>query len=302
MVRILDFVGAKASCTMCRPVSAHFRRLNHLYIIRGTWMSCEEIEFFGQIYQVDPFGEIPAQPATIGSQLGRWESFAYDVRDPQDPKFFATEDHNKGTVRRFRPEKSLIDWDNPWNMLHVNGTIDYLIVHPNKNLTGGTIEWVDDIELAKNNARAYYPQTEGIDAYGGMMYVACKGINQLFMFDLDNLTYTNHSTVSGLFDGSPDQMKRILDDDPSDLLYFTEEGGVNAGVHARDEQGRYFTILEGPSYIDETTGLSFSPDGRHLYVAYQKNGLVFDVWREDGLSFGSKTLNVKYHRSRSSQP
>jgi len=218
------------------------------------------------------------------------------VRDPLDPKFFATEDHNKGTVRRFRPEKSLIDWDNPWSMLHVNGTIDYLVVHPNKNVTGGTFEWVDDIELAKNNARSFYPQTEGIDVYGGMMYVACKGMRQLFMFDLDTLTYSNHSTVSGLFDGSPDQMKRILDDNPSDLLYFTEEGGVNAGVHARDENGRYFTILEGPDYIDETTGLAFSPDGRHLYVAYQKNGLVFDVWREDGLSFGSKTLNVVLHR------
>lgn len=265
----------------------------------GTWMSCEEVEDYGEIYQVDPFGEIPAQPATIGSQLGRWESFAYDVRDPQDPKFFATEDHNKGTVRRFRPEKSMIDWDNPWNMLHVNGTIDYLVVYPNENMAGGTIEWVDDIQLAKNNARSFYPQTEGIDVYDGTMYVACKGIRQLFMFDLDTLTYSNHSTVSGLFDGSPDQMKRILDDNPSDLLYFTEEGGVDAGIHARDEEGRYFTILESPAYIDETTGLAFSPDGKHLYVAYQKNGLVFDVWREDGLSFGSKTLNVKYHQATS---
>ncbi len=254
------------------------------------------MEFFGEIYQVDPFGEIQAQKATIGSQLGRWESFAYDVRDPQDPKFFATEDHNKGTIRRFRPQQLEIDWDNPWNMLHVDGTIDYLIVHPNKNMTGGTFEWIDDIVAGKNNARSFYPQTEGIDVYEGVMYVVCKRIKQLFVFDLDEMTYYNQSTVSGLFDGGPDQMKRILDDS-NDLLYFTEEGGVDAGIHARDALGRFFTIFESPIHSDETTGLAFSPDGKHMYVAYQVQGFVFDIWREDGLSFGSRTLNVKYHHT-----
>lgn len=107
------------------------------------------MEFFGEIYQVDPFGEISAEKATIGSQLGRWESFAYDNRDTSDPRFFATEDHNKGTVRRFRPDPSKIDWDSPWNMLHANGTIDYMIVQPNKELSGGTFEWTDDIEAAR---------------------------------------------------------------------------------------------------------------------------------------------------------
>ena len=74
-----------------------------------------------------------------------------------------------------------------------------------------------------------------------MTYVACKGDNQFFMVDLDNLIYTNHATVSGLFDGSPDEIVHILDDNPSDLFYFAKNGGVDAGVHARDEQERYFT-------------------------------------------------------------
>jgi sugar lactone lactonase YvrE len=43
--------------------------------------------------------------------------------------------------------------------------------------------------------------------------------------------------------------------------------------------------------------LSFSPDGQHLYVAYQHNGLLFDIWREDGLPFQAQALNVKYHKS-----
>lgn len=129
------------------------------------------------------------------------------------------------------------------------------------------------------------------------MYVVCKGIKQMFVFDLDKGIYYNQSTITGLFDGGPDQMQRILDDDPGDLLYFTEEGGVDAGIHARDEDGRFYTIMESPIYQDETTGLAFSPDGKHMYVAYQVNGLLFDIWREDGYSFGARTLNVKYHET-----
>ncbi|OEU13455.1 hypothetical protein FRACYDRAFT_269824 [Fragilariopsis cylindrus CCMP1102] len=108
------------------------------------------------------------------------------------------------------------------------------------------------------------------------------------------MTYHNVSTVSGLFDGDPDQMQRILGQEGG-LLYFTEEGGVNAGVHARDELGRFFTIFESPVFSDETTGLSFSPDGKHMYCAFQVNGILYDITRSDGLSFDAKSLDVKYH-------
>jgi hypothetical protein len=180
-------------------------------------------------------------------------------------------------------------------MLHETGVTDFLIVQPNINMTGGTFQWTDDIEAARNNARAYYPQSEGIDVQGSKMYVVCKGIKQLFTFDLDEMTYVNISTSSGLFDGSPDQMERILEGQEGGLLYFTEEGGVDAGIHARDEQGRFFTILESPVYLDETTGLSFSPDGMSMFVAYQDNGILFQVWRDDGYPFNFQSLDVKYH-------
>ena len=71
--------------------------------------------------------------------------------------------------------------------------------------------------------------------------------------------------------------------------------------YSRDEFGRFFTILESPFLLDETTGLAFSPDGRHLYIAYQENGILFDVTREDGLAFDAQSLDVKYHRSMSSR-
>ena len=55
------------------------------------------------------------------------------------------------------------------------------------------------------------------------------------------------------------------------------------------------SVLESPVWKDETTGLAFSPDGMHLYVAYQANGLLFDVTREDGLPFDGRSINAKFH-------
>lgn len=257
----------------------------------GTWVSCEEVEFDGQIWQVDPFGERQSQVLTLGNTGGMWEAFAYDIRDLKQPRFFVTEDHNKGCLRRFTPSE--VNWDRPWDMLHGAGVTEYMIVHPTSD-EGGTFEWTSDEEAAKNNARTYYPLSEGIDVYGSQLFFVCKKIHQIFTINLDEGTYTNETTISGLFDGKPDQVHRILDDD-KDILYFTEEGGVDAGVHARDASGNYYTILESPDYTDETSGLAFSPDGKHLYVAYQDAGLLFDVWRQDGLPFNGKRLDVKYH-------
>ena len=70
---------------------------------------------------------------------------------------------------------------------------------------------------------------------------------------------------------------------------------------SRDELGRFFTILESPVLTDETTGLSISPDKKHMYVAYQDNGLLFDITRQDGLTFDAQTLDVKYHSTSSSR-
>jgi hypothetical protein len=196
----------------------------------NTWVSCEEVEFTGQIYQVDPTGQRASERMSIGSAGGRWESFAYDIRDKGKPRFFTTEDHNKGCTRRFTPTTTHWGGDE-WKMLHEEGVTDYLFVSPNDERTGGTFKWTEDINAAKNNARTFYPQSEGIDIQKGKMYIVCKQIQQLFVFDLDEMTFHNVSTVSGLFDGDPDQMQRILGSEGG-LLYFTEEGGQDAGVHA----------------------------------------------------------------------
>ncbi|CAJ1959630.1 unnamed protein product [Cylindrotheca closterium] len=268
-----------------------------------TWVTCEEADD-GRIYQVDPLGIRPPEEMTIGMGQGKWESFAYDIRDQTKPRYFATEDKDSGTLRRFTPDEP--DWDDPWTMLQANGTVDFLIFEPFDldGRTSGTFFWTTDLRAAKENARRFFRNSEGIDVRDNQLFVVSKVQKELFILDLDAMTYEVHSTVVGLFDGQPDQMKRLISDDgkagtkhDKSLLYFCEEGGRNNGIHARDSSGWYFTVLESDTLDGETSGLAFSPDGKHMYFSYQHRGIIFDVWREDGRPFHGKTLSVKYHET-----
>jgi hypothetical protein len=219
----------------------------------------------GQVYQVDPSGMRTAEKTVLGGLGGSFESFSYDVRNRDVPRFFVTEDAATGTLRRFTP--SVSNWDDPWTMLHGNGTLEYLVLEPTGN-GKGTYTWVANIGTGRSNAALYYPNSEGIDVFGSQLFFVCKKIKQLFVLDLDGSTYTSSTTTSGLFDGGPDQLQRIIGGN-EDVLYFTEEGGRDPGIHGRNAQGFFYTILEGPQYNDETTGLAWDPSGHHLYVAFQ---------------------------------
>jgi hypothetical protein len=261
----------------------------------NTWISCEEAEGVGRIFQVDPFGVRQAQETTMGGPRGRFEAFAYDVREPAQPRFFATEDRENGALTRFTP--STPNWNNKWDILHGPGVIDYLLLTPDVNETDiGTFTWTTDRTLAKNNAKNYYPFTEGIDTHENELFFICKKLYKLYILNLDDDTYTRTTTKSGLFNGKPDQLQRIIGD-PRDMLYFAEEGGLNSGVHARDDAGRFYTILESPVNPGETTGVAFSPNGMFLYVAYQEIGKLYTVWRRDGQPFQATRFDVKYHET-----
>ena len=268
----------------------------------NAWISCEEYND-GRVWQVDPVGLRAPEVITLGSDGGVFESFAYDIRNPLDPAFFVTEDHLEGALQRFRPD--FPNWDDPWSILLGSGTTDFLVLTPDTSGATGAFQWTTDREQAKASAKAYYPNSEGIDVYEGDLYFISKRHKTMITLDLDNGTYKNETTKNGLFNGGPDQIKRILNDD-SNLLFFTEDGGRYAGIHARNENGDYLTILESPTHFPETTGLSFSPDGKAMYIAYQgdgseqaleenKVGYLYEIRREDGLPFNGRSLNVNYH-------
>ena len=97
-----------------------------------TFITCEEpYSRDGQVYEVNPTGLPIKKPPTVlgGDEGGRFESFAYDIRNPRKPHFFVTEDHEEGALRRFTP--SAVDWARPWNMLYDRGgEFQYLVLVP----------------------------------------------------------------------------------------------------------------------------------------------------------------------------
>jgi Bacterial protein of unknown function (DUF839) len=67
----------------------------------GAWISGEEHPNTGRIWQVDPFGNHAPVPITMGdTNKGLFESFAYDNRKENQPRFYMTKDHEAGALRR----------------------------------------------------------------------------------------------------------------------------------------------------------------------------------------------------------
>lgn len=104
-------------------------------------------------------------------------------------------------------------------MLHREGTTHYLVLIPEE----GRFRWTTRRWEAEESAELYYPNLEGVDFHEGKLYVVSKIFREMFVLDVDNMTYESSSTSSGAFDGQPDQIKFLLPKDKShksnELLY-----------------------------------------------------------------------------------
>jgi len=251
-----------------------------------TWISCEEVAG-GQCWQVEPDPDSPnhnSPKKTLlgGSGGGSYESVAVDNRNPDKPIFFTTEDVRFGELRRFEAG------GNGWDALHVGGRTTYL-----QFLSGNRFRWTTNLSAGENSAANYYPNAEGIVCHNSTLYFVAKSTRTLFILDLNDMTYTSERTGSnhvglGSFNSQPDQIIES-DLDKRKYIYFTEDGGDSPGVHVRDREGKYYTMVRnipGGKYRgDETVGIAFSPDRKKFYFGYQDAGLLMEVTRDDGLAF-----------------
>ncbi|KAL7549172.1 hypothetical protein ACHAWF_012450 [Thalassiosira exigua] len=274
----------------------------------GTFVSCEEYGS-GQCWQVDPDpkSEHHSKPEVtkLGGEGGKYESVACDDTNPSQPIFFVTEDHVSGALRRYTPPEAKDDAG--WDSLHMDGGVTrYLVFLDETNFV-----WSCDEALGRWSQERHYPNLEGINYQDGKLYFVSKKLFQIYVLDLDAMTYEASSTRDpdlylGEFGHQPDQVVR--NGEEGELLYFTEDGGDTPGVYAIDAEGNYYAIVEayGKKYRgDETTGLAFSPDGTRMFVAFQDCGCeesgeidcgcLYSFRRADGRSFDGSTLGLKYH-------
>jgi len=251
----------------------------------NTWVSCEEHDR-GQCWQVEPDPNKPnhnaPQVTLLGGNGGNYESVAVDNTNTDKPVFFTTEDNSSGELRRFEAD------GNGWDALHVGGQTTYL-----QFLDGNRFQWTTSLSAGRNSAANYYPNSEGIAYHNSTLYFVSKVTKRLYILNLTDKTYTSERTGSswvgqGAFNSQPDQI--IGNDmDKRKFIYFTEDGGKGPGVHVRDRQGRYYTMVRGVPggrYSgDETVGIAFSPDRKKFYFGFQDAGVLMEVTRDDGQVF-----------------
>lgn len=259
----------------------------------GTWISAEEpIQSNGKVWEVDPFGEREPVQIKLGSQGGAWEAFAHDTRNESVMYAFLTEDSEDGALQRMTIENP--NYKFPPGILQQGGEVHWLILEPNSffERSSGKFYWTTNELEARANAALYYPNTEGMEMDGNTLCFISKETKGFYHLDLDSGNYTFESVG---YAGQPDQSTTVFNHDGSKTVYLTEEAhpvmgflGAQVGVWTLDEEGNYTCILWGDDYSSETTGIDFSPDGQHMYFAYQADGILFDVTRSDGLSFFSR--------------
>lgn len=193
-----------------------------------------------------------------------------------------SEDLVFGALRRFTPAE--VNETDPWMTLQGSGVVDYLMLEANSDELTGTFSWNNEIMVARANAARNYPESSGVDVKDSTLAFVVRGLKQLFLLDLDSGTYTMSSTVKGLMEGAPNEIRYVTGTNGETLLYMTEADGQRSGVHVRTESGSLYTVLEG-FYQALTAGFALSPSGHHLYISFQRDGLLFDITRDDGLSF-----------------
>jgi Bacterial protein of unknown function (DUF839) len=270
----------------------------------GTWISCEEEDYHGECYQVDPANKAQTGPTTsqktaLTGYKGSWEAFAWD-ESSFPPRGYVTEDALPedapgayGTVNRFTPDATALEcWRKTtkaerWCTLN-SGTHDYLKLIPvSRNY--GNITWVNDPTEANTGM---YRGSEGIHITPqGIMWFVAKTDQLLFKVDLKMNTYEKWSTLEG-FPQQPDNIRLY-----GKTLYFCTDGRHPNGVWARDSTG-YYPLLFDVDYNTETAGIDFTPNGKYMYVAFQDNAL-WQFWRKDGRAFGRGGAWPKYYQEAS---
>jgi hypothetical protein len=251
-------------------------------------------------WQTDPAnknqtGPTKSNKTALTGYPGDWEAFAWDEYS-NPPRGYVSDDADPedaplayGTINRFTPDAAAMKCHRGktkaerWCTLN-SGTVDYLKLHPYEGGSNcGTISWVKNpAESSSDIHRA----PEGMDITDGILRFVAKEDHLLFKVDLRKETYCQSSTFEG-FPHQPDNIRWL-----GDTLYMCTDDRTPNGVIGMNDHG-YFPLLYEISYDSETAGVSFSPDGMVMYVAFQETA-VWTFWREDGFPFDGTTAGIHY--------
>lgn len=206
-------------------------------------------------------------------------AFAWDD-DDSPPRGYITDDCEPkdapacyGTLNRFTPDDAAMlcytgeTKAEKWCTLN-SGTHDYLKLNPHEEGSNcGTVSWVDTPE---ESSADMIRKSEGIDITDRVLRFVSKADRLFTEIDLVDQSYCQWSTLEG-FPQEPDNIRFL-----GDTLYYCTDGRTPNGIYGLDKNG-YFPILHEIDYQTELAGLSFTPDEKMFYVAFQDSA-IWQFW------------------------
>ena len=232
----------------------------------GTWLSCEEVDPTGLVWECHPDGSKASVLPALGAF--RHEAVAVDVERRQ---LFLTEDRFDGRLYRFRPDS--------WPDLS-SGVLQAARV------VGDIVSWVDADPAAPDRSAETTPFDggEGAVISGSSLLFATKGDRRIWELDLVG------SGLSVFHDclARPDTPLTHIDNlalhPVTGHLFVAEDGGdMDLCMLVRADPDPIVTRVvrfEGHAG-SEVAGPAFSPDGRFLYVSSQRGtdgrGMTFQI-------------------------
>ena len=221
----------------------------------GTWLSCEEVDPDGLVWECDPGGGAAVVRPALGAF--RHEAVAVDAARRQ---LFLTEDHPDGRLYRFVPSH--------WPDLSA-GTLQAA------GVTAGVVEWfdVDASGPDRSAATSAFDGGEGVVVSGSTLFFATKGDRRIRELDL----VTQQLSVFHDCIARPDTPLTHVDNlalhPVTGHLFVAEDGGdMDLCLLVATADGPVVTRMvrfEGHAG-SEVTGPAFSPDGDFLYVSSQR--------------------------------
>ncbi len=239
-----------------------------------TWLSCEEIGN-GQVYECDPWGEMPAvaRPA-----LGVFRHEAAAV-DPVNWNLYLTEDEGDGRFYRFRPDGMN---SNGFPELG-SGTLEVAQVD-----MSGAVSWLplpDPQAEGETPTREQVPEStafdggEGIWYHAGVVYFSTKGSTRIWAYEIAA------ETISVLYDGEAISDPPLTGVDNltvsccGDVLVAEDGGSMQIVAILPSGELKPVMQIVGQD-TSEVTGPAFDPSGTRLYFSSQRGdgqGITYEI-------------------------